>query len=83
MDLLIGYKRQSLSRLSLSSCTRPLSDAVILGNPGRRSSAAQSCPQELRDSLLYRIRPTLLSKWDLSSQPRYAHRPKSFAELMF
>jgi hypothetical protein len=61
MDLLIGYKRQSLSRLSLSSCTLPLSDAVILGNPGRRSAAAQSCAQELRDSLLYRIRPTLLS----------------------
>jgi hypothetical protein len=61
MNLLIGYKRQSLSRLSLSSCTRPLSDAVILGSPGRRSAAAQSCAQELRDSLLYRIRPTLLS----------------------
>jgi hypothetical protein len=30
MDLLIGYKRQSLSRLS----TRPLSDAVILGTQG-------------------------------------------------
>jgi hypothetical protein len=61
MDILIGYERQSLSRLSLSSCMLPLLDAVILGNPGRRSATVQSCAQELRDSLLYWIRPTLLS----------------------